>query len=79
MLDVLCVDEDSDEEDFSESEPILQETEQKSDRENDKQEIKDVDTELSFLPQNEDLLGSTTTDGLIAPQQIQVFSRDGTI
>ena len=28
VLDVLCADEDSDKEDFAESDPILQETEQ---------------------------------------------------
>ena len=79
MLDVLRIDEDYDEKDFAESEPVLQETEQKSDIENDEQEIKDMDTELSSLPQNKDLLGSTTTDEPIVPQQSQVFRRDGTI
>ena len=54
-LDVLCIDKDSDKEDFAESELTLQETEQESDRENDEQELED---ELSFFPQNEDLLGS---------------------
>ena len=40
-LDMLRVDEDSDEEDFEESQPKLQE----SDRENDEQELEDLDTE----------------------------------
>ena len=53
VLDMLCVDEDSDEEDFSESQPKLQE--QESDRENDERELEDLDTELSSLPPNEDL------------------------
>jgi len=75
FLDMLLVDEDSDEEDFEESEPKLQETEQESDIENDEQEIEDHDTELSSL-QNEDFLG---TDGPSVPQQSQVSSRDGTI
>ena len=43
VLDMLRVDEDSDEEDFAESQPKLQE--QESDRENDEQELEDLDTE----------------------------------
>ena len=42
-LDMLRVGEDSDEEDFEESQPKLQE--QESDRENDEQELEDLDTE----------------------------------
>ena len=71
VLDMLRIDEDSDEEDFAESLPKLQE--QESDRENDEQELEDLDTELSsFLP-NEDLQRPSVQ------QQSQVFSRDGTI
>ena len=43
VLDMLRVDEDSGEEDFAESQPKLQE--QESDRENDEQELEDLDTE----------------------------------
>ena len=43
VLDMLRVDEDSGEEDFEESQPKLQE--QESDRENDEQELEDLDTE----------------------------------
>ena len=43
VLDMLRVDEDSGEEDFKESQPKLQE--QESDRENDEQELEDLDTE----------------------------------
>ena len=43
VLDMLRVDEDSDQEDFAESQPKLQENE--SDRENDEQELEDLDTE----------------------------------
>ena len=43
VLDMLCVDEDSGEEDFEESQPKLQE--QESDRENDEQELEDLNTE----------------------------------
>ena len=43
MLDMLRVDEDSGEEDFEESQPKLQE--QESDRENDEQELEDLNTE----------------------------------
>ena len=43
VLDMLRVDEDSGEEDFEESQPKLQE--QESDRENDKQELEDLNTE----------------------------------
>ena len=68
---MLCVDEDSDEEDFAESQSKLQE--QESDRENHEQESEDLDTELSSLPPNEDLQRPSV------PQQSQVFSRDGTI
>ena len=71
VLDMLHVDEDSDEEDFAELQPKLQE--QESDRENDKQELEDLDTELSSLPPNEDLQRPSV------PQQSQVFSREGTI
>ena len=81
VLYVLRVDEDSDEEDFDkeESDPISQETKQESDKKNHKQEIEDVDTELSSLSQTENLLGFTTTDGSIVPQQSQIFSRDSAI
>ena len=71
VLDMLRVDEDSDEEDFVESQPKLQE--QESDRESDNQELEDLDTELSSLPPNEDLQKPSVQ------QQSQVFSRDGTI
>ena len=71
VLNMLRVDEDSDEEDFAESQPKLQE--QESDRENDEQEFEDFDTGLSYLPPNEDLQRPSM------PQQSQVFSRDGTI
>ena len=43
VLDMLHVDEDPGEEDFEESQPKLQE--QESDRENDEQELEDLDTE----------------------------------
>ena len=43
VLDMLRIDEDSGEEDFEESQPKLQE--QESDRENDEQELEDLDTE----------------------------------
>ena len=43
VLDMLHVDEDSGEENFEESQPKLQE--QESDRENDEQELEDLDTE----------------------------------
>ena len=43
VLDMLRVDEDSGEEDFEESQPKLQE--QESDRENDEQELEDLDAE----------------------------------
>ena len=43
VLDMLRVDEDSGEEDFEESQPKL--PEQESDRENDEQELEDLDTE----------------------------------
>ena len=43
VLDMLRVDEDSGKEDFEESQPKLQE--QESDRENDEQELEDLDTE----------------------------------
>ena len=43
VLDMFRVDEDSGEEDFEESQPKLQE--QESDRENDEQELEDLDTE----------------------------------
>ena len=43
VLDMLCVDEDFGEEDFEESQPKLHE--QESDRENDEQELEDLDTE----------------------------------
>ena len=43
VLDMLRVDEDSGEEDFEESQPKLQE--QESDRENDEQELEDLNTE----------------------------------
>ena len=43
VLDMLRVDEDSGEEDLEESQPKLQE--QESDRENDEQELEDLDTE----------------------------------
>ena len=43
VLDMLRVDEDFDEEDFAESQPKLQE--KGSDRENDEQELEDLDTE----------------------------------
>ena len=43
VLDMLHVDEDSGEKDFEESQPKLQE--QESDRENDEQELEDLDTE----------------------------------
>ena len=43
VLDMLRVDEDSDEEDFAESQPKSQE--QESDRENDEQELEDLETE----------------------------------
>ena len=43
VLDMLCIDEDSDEEDFAKSQPKLQE--QESNRENDEQELEDLDTE----------------------------------
>ena len=43
VLDMLRVDEDSDEEDFEESQPKLQV--QESNRENDEQELEDLDTE----------------------------------
>ena len=42
VLDMLRVDEDSGKEDFEESQPKLQE--QESDRENDEQELEDLDT-----------------------------------
>ena len=71
VLDMLRVDEDSDEEDFAESPLKLQEHE--SDRENDEQELEDLDAELSSLSPNEDLQRRSV------PQQSQVFSRDGTI
>ena len=71
VLDMLCVDEDSDEEDFAELQPKLQE--QESDRENDEQELEDLDTGLSSLPPNKDLQRPGVS------QQCQVFSRDGTI
>ena len=41
VLDMLHVDEDPGKEDFEESQPKLQE----SDRENDEQELEDLDTE----------------------------------
>ena len=68
VLDMLRVDEDSDEEDIAESPPKLQK--QESDRENDEQELEDLDTELSSLLPNEDLQGPSV------PQQSQLFSRD---
>ena len=43
VLDMLRVDEDSGEEDFEKSQPKLQE--QESDRENDEQELEDLNTE----------------------------------
>ena len=43
VLDMLRVDEDSGKEDFEESQPKLQE--QESDRENDEQELEDLNTE----------------------------------
>ena len=43
VLDMLRVNEDSGEEDFEESQPKLQE--QESDRENDEQELEDLNTE----------------------------------
>ena len=43
VLDMLRVDEDSGEEDFEESQPKLQK--QESDRENDEQELEDLNTE----------------------------------
>ena len=43
VLDMLRVDEDSGEKDFEESQPKLQE--QESDRENDEQELENLDTE----------------------------------
>ena len=43
VLDMLRVDEDSGEEDFEESQPKLQE--QESDRENDEQELEELNTE----------------------------------
>ena len=43
VLDMLRVDEDSGEKDFEESQPKLQK--QESDRENDEQELEDLDTE----------------------------------
>ena len=43
VLDMLRVDEDSSKEDFEESQPKLQQ--QESDRENDEQELEDLDTE----------------------------------
>ena len=42
VLDMLRIDEDSGEDDFEESQPELQE--QESDRENDEQELEDLDT-----------------------------------
>ena len=71
VLDMLRVDEDSDKEDFAELQPKLQE--QESDRENDEQELEDLDTELSSLSPNEDLQRPSVR------QQNQVFSRYGTI
>ena len=71
VLNMLRVDEDSDEKDFAESQPKLQE--QKSDSENDEQELEDLDTELSSLPPNKDLQRPSV------PQQRQVVSRDDTI
>ena len=71
VLDMLRVDEDSDEEEFAESQPKLQE--QESDRKNDEQELEDLDTELSSLPPNEDLQRPSVQ------QQSQVFSGGGTI
>ena len=68
---MLRVDEDSDEENFAESLPKIQE--QESDRENDEQELEDLDTKLSSLSPNQDLQRPSV------PQQSQVFSRDGTI
>ena len=43
VLDMLRVDEDSGEEDFEESQPKLKK--QESDRENDEQELEDLNTE----------------------------------
>ena len=63
---------DSVEEDFAESEPKLQETQQESDRKKDEQKIEDIDIKLSSFPQNEDLL-------LPLLQQNQVSSKDGTL
>ena len=71
VLEMLRVDEDSGEEDFEESQPKLQE--QESDRENDEQELEDLDTELFSLLPNKDLQRPSV------PQQSQVFSRYGTI
>ena len=71
VQDMIRVDEDSDEEDFAESQPKLQE--QESDRQNDEQELEDLVTELSSLPPNENLQRRSV------PQQSEVFSRDGII
>ena len=60
-----------DQEDFAGSQPKLQE--QESDKENDEQELEDLDIELSSLPPNEDLQRPSVQ------QQSQVFSRDGTV
>ena len=71
VLDMLRFDKDSDEENFAEPEPKLQE--QESNRQNDGQELEDRDTELSSLPTNEDLQRPSV------PQQSYVFSREGKI
>ena len=70
VLDMLRVDEDSDEEDFSESQTNYK---NKNNREIDEQELEDLDTGLSSLPPNKDLQRPSVS------QHSQIFSRDGTI
>ena len=62
ILDFLSVDANFDEEEFAESEQKIKKIHQESDLENDEQEIKNVDNEISSPPQDENLCGSTNTD-----------------
>ena len=77
ILNFLRVVENSDEEDFAELEPKIQEIQRES--ENDEQEIEGVDNEVSFPPQDEGLCGSTNTARSNVPQQSQISSQDSTM
>ena len=76
VLGLLRIDVDSDEEDFAESELIIQEAEKDSDGEYDEQEI---DDDISSLPRNENLLAAVDTDRSSMAQKSQICSRDGTM